>query len=315
LLVVKKGMVVVMRKRLVILALLLIFISLFSACKETDKNEEGTPVEIYYLDTKTSGLASEEYYMTSTDVNDQINELMGKLQSEPKNMVYRSALPANLTYTFTLNKDKSLTIDFNTVYSQQTGVAEVLCRAVIVKTLTQIKGVEYIQFTVGGNPLVDANGTFVGTLTADDFIDSMDSSTSYRVNLYFANRKGDKLIEYETEIHYSGTDSLEELVIKQLINGPTEIGMYNTIPEGTVLLNVSKSEGICTVDFNEMFLEKLSSVTEEVAIYSVVNTLVELPDINKVKFTINSKTVKTYWENMTFDVMFERNLDIIQTPK
>lgn len=304
-----------MRKGLVILAIIFVFTVLIAACERDEKKTEGIAVNIYYIDTKSSGIVSEEYYMQSKEANDQISELMGMLQSEPKNLVYRSALPANVTYNFTLDKDKSLTIDFNTAYSQQTGIVEVLCRAAIVKTLTQIRGVDYIQITVNGNPLVDVNGSFVGILTADDFIDSIEASTTFRAKLYFANRKGDKLIEYDTEIQYSGTASLEELVIKQLINGPTELGMYNTIPEGTVLLNISKSEGICTVDFNEVFLEKLPGVTKEVAIYSVVNTLVELPDINKVQFTINSKPVKIYWEDMPFDVMFERNLDIIQTPK
>lgn len=309
----RKGMVS-MRKGLFISAVVLVCLLLFAACSKEEKKTEGTPVNIYYIDSKTSGIVSEEYLMQSKDANDQISELMSMIQSEPKNLVYRSALPANVTYSFNLDEDKSLTIDFNSTYSQQTGLAEVLCRAVIVKTLTQLKDVDYIQITVNGNPLVDANGSFVGILTVDDFIDSMEASTTFRAKLYFANRKGDMLIEYDTEIQYSGTASLEELVIKQLINGPTELGMYNTIPDGTVLLNISKSEGICTIDFNEVFMEKLPGVTKEVAIYSVVNTLVELPDINKVQFTINSKTVKAY-EDIPFDVMFERNLDIIQTPK
>jgi germination protein M len=304
-----------MKKHLFILIAVSLMIFILCACERDDKKTEGIPVDIYYIDTKTSGLVKEEYDMIGKDTNEQIAELLAKLKGEPKNLVYRSAMAANVTYTFTLNKDKSLTIDFNSAYSQQTGVAEVLCRAVIVKTLTQIKGVDYIQFTVNGSPLVDSNGTFVGTLTADDFIDSMETSTTFRVKLYFANRTGDKLIEYDSDIKYSGTSSIEEMVINQLINGPTELGLYDTIPEGTVLLNISKSEGICTVDFNEMFLEKLPNITEDVAIYSVVNTLVELPDIKKVQFTINSKTVKTYWENTAFDTMYERNLDIIQTPK
>lgn len=304
-----------MKKQLFILIAVSLMIFILCACERDDKKTEGIPVDIYYIDTKTSGLVKEEYDMIGKDTNEQIAELLAKLKGEPKNLVYRSAMAANVTYTFTLNKDKSLTIDFNSAYSQQTGVAEVLCRAVIVKTLTQIKGVDYIQFTVNGSPLVDSNGAFVGTLTADDFIDSMETSTTFRVKLYFANRTGDKLIEYDSDIKYSGTSSIEEMVINQLINGPTELGLYDTIPEGTVLLNISKSEGICTVDFNEMFLEKLPNITEDVAIYSVVNTLVELPDIKKVQFTINSKTVKTYWENTAFDTMYERNLDIIQTPK
>lgn len=304
-----------MKKGLLILIAIALMMSIMTACSRDEKETEGIPVAVYYIDTKTSGLVKEDYNMLGEDTNEQIAELLAKIKGEPKNLVYRSAIAANVSYTYSLNKDKSLTIDFNSAYSQQTGIAEVLCRAVIVKTLTQIKGVDYIQFTVNGSPLVDSNGTFVGTLTEDDFIDSMETSTSFRFKLYFTNRTGDKLIEYDSEIKYSGSSSIEELVINQLINGPTELGMYDTIPEGTVLLNISKSEGICTVDFNEMFLEKRPNITEDVAIYSVVNTLVELPDIKKVQFTINSKTVKTYWENTAFDTMYERNLDIIQTPK
>jgi germination protein M len=172
-----------------------------------------------------------------------------------------------------------------------------------------------VQINVNGSPLIDSNGDVVGLLTADYFIDNTEASTPYRIKLYYANRKGDALVEYDTDVYYTGTTSLEELAIKQLINGPTEIGMYNTIPEGTVLLNVTKNDGICTVDFNEKFLEKLPDISEQVAIYSVVNTLVELPDIKKVQFAINSQVVKTIWDDIPFDVLFERNLDIIEATK
>jgi germination protein M len=42
---------------------------------------------------------------------------------------------------------------------------------------------------------------------------------------------------------------------------------------------------------------------------------VELPDINKVQFTINSQVVKTFWEDIPFDVLFERNLNLIEEAK
>jgi len=71
------------------------------------------------------------------------------------------------------------------------------------------------------------------------------------------------------------------------------------------------------VDFNEKFLDKLPNITDKIAIYSIVNTLVELPvlDINKVQFTINSKVQETYREGMEFDVSFERDLSLIEGSK
>lgn len=310
----KKGNCIIM-KRLLTITLILASSILLGACSRNKDNVDGKTVDVYYIDTKTSGLATEKYDLISTDSNEQIGELLYMLKKGPENLIYKSTLPEGVTYKYTLNTDSSLLIDFDTAYSQLTGVAEVLCRAAIVKTLCQIKGVDYVQINVNGSPLVDSNGDVVGPLTSEDFISSTEANTTYRIKLYFANKKGNALVEYDTDIIYTGATSLEELAIKQLINGPTELGMYNTIPEGTVLLNISKNDGICTVDFNEKFLDKLPDINSNVAIYSVVNTLVELPDINKVQFTINSQTIKTYWEDQPFDILFERNLDLIEAPK
>ena len=93
--------------------------------------------------------------------------------------------------------------------------------------------------------------------------------------------------------------------------------MYPTIPEGTTLLNVTTKEGICYVDFNEKFLEKIPEITNETAIYSVVNSLMELPkrNISKVQFLINGEVVPTYREGFAFDGYFERNLSLIKSTK
>lgn len=304
------GRMGVTMKKLLTITLIVIISVFLGAC--TRKQEtDGKTVDVYYIDSKSSGIVSEKYELIATDPKEQVMELLYMLKKQPKNLVYKSSLPDDITYTTSLNSDKSLTIDFDSVYySALSGVSEVLCRAAIVKTLCQIKGVECVQINVNGSPLVDSNNVPVGTLSAEDFIDNIDAVIPYKVKLFFANKEGNALQEYDTDINYTGSTSIEELAIQQLINGPTKLGMYNTIPEGTVLLNVSKGDGICTVDFNEKFLNKLPNIDEDVAIYSVVNTLVELPDINKVQFTINSKVEKTYWEDMPFDILFERNLDL-----
>lgn len=307
---------VIMKKLLTILTVVLTGLILGACSRDRDDSYDKTIVDIYYIDSKTSGIVSEEYELINMEPKEQIYELLHMLKRGPENLVYKSALPENvMVLDYNLNEDNSLTINFDIAYSELTGVPEILCRAAIVKTLSQIKGVEYIQINVNGSPLIDSNGDVVGPLRSDDFIVDTETNTSYRIKLYFANKRGNALVEYNTDINYTGTSSLEELAIEQLIKGPTESGMYDTIPEGTVLLNVTKSDGICTVDFNEKFIEKLPDVNEEITIYSVVNTLVELPNINKVQFTINSKVVKTFRDKMSLDVIYERNLDVIEETK
>jgi germination protein M len=286
------------------------------ACSNREDDVDGeSKVAVYYINTDTKGLINESYQLISTDFEEQINELLYMLKLNPEKLAYKSALPGDVKSDYTLNEDGSLTVNFDSVYNSLTGVDEILARAAIVKTLTQLQAIEYVQINVNGNPLIDSNGDVVGPLTAEDFIDDTETNTNYRVKLYFANESGDALIEYDTDINYSGVESIEELAIKQLINGPTKMGLYDTIPKDTVLLNLYKTDGTCFVDFNEKFLEKLPDITEKVAIYSVVNTLVELPGNNKVQFRINGEIQKTYLESLDFDVPFERNLDIIETSK
>ncbi|HBI73225.1 MAG TPA: hypothetical protein DEG06_00520 [Lachnospiraceae bacterium] len=308
-------------KKTMALQLLMLIMVLLTGCSDTKNPEQvdqSGETKIYYIDSKTSEIVSENYSMTSDTTKQQVEELLSMLRQPPKTALYKNALPENVTVKKTsYSEDGRLTIHFDSNYSALTGIQEVLCRATIVKTLCQIKEVEYIEFYVNDQPLIDSNGAVVGLMTADDFIDSIESETNYPVSLYFANKKGDGLIESTANINYNGTGSIEELVIKQLINGPTEIGMYPTIPEGTTLLNVTTKEGICYVDFNEKFLEKIPEITNETAIYSVVNSLMELPkrNISKVQFLINGEVVPTYREGFAFDGYFERNLSLIKSTK
>ena len=303
-------------KKSFILILLMIASTFLIACTNRQADEDGeSKVAVYYINTDTKGLITESYQLISTELTEQINELLYMLKLSPENLAHKSALPGDVKSDYTLNDDGSLTVNFDSTYNSLTGVDEILARAAIVKTLTQLQAIEYVQINVNGNPLIDSNGDVVGPLTSEDFIDDTETNTNYRVKLYFANETGDALIEYDTDINYSGVESIEELAVKQLINGPTKMGLYDTIPKDTVLLNLYKTDGTCFVDFNEKFLEKLPDLSENVAIYSVVNTLVELPGINKVQFRINGEIQKTYLESVEFDVPFERNLDIIETSK
>ncbi|HWT26646.1 MAG TPA: GerMN domain-containing protein [Mobilitalea sp.] len=302
-----------MKKRIGLFILLILMI-LLAGCdgnKNNNVKDRGSVYKIYYIDNKTSKLVSENYTAVGTTKEQLVNELLSALRKDPKNIIYKKALPDNVTIKSSKIEKDQLTIDFDSSYSDLTGIPEILSRATIVKTLIQIKGLEYIEFLVNGQQLMDNSGALVGLMTADTFIDSTGEETSYPVTLYFANKEGNALIAQTTNIYITGNISIEELVIKQLINGPTQIGMYETIPKDTTLLDVTTKEGICYVDFNEKFLDKISNIKDDVAIYSIVNSLVDLPNINKVQFLINGSVQKTYRDNTPFDSFFERNLAII----
>lgn len=289
-----------------------------TACSESGKNnKEEAEYYLYFIDKKETKVVRESYSPDTATCEEQIDEFINALNKDPKSYGYRKAKPDTvklIDYTF---KKGQLSLNFDPSYLNITGISEILTRAAIVKTLTQIEGVDYVEFLVGGQQLRDENEKPIGMMMGENFIDNTGGETKYKQNakisLFFSDKSGKKLIESNIIVNYNGTIPMEQLIAEQLIDGPISEGKYRTIPEGTKLLKATTKEGICYVDFNEKFLEKVEGISDEVAIYSVVNSLVEMPTINKVQFKINGEVVKKFGEKTNFDGMFERNLDIVAT--
>ncbi len=303
-----------MKKLLSLVLLLFVLIVCLTGCGKGEKQQDlKAKYNIYYLDTKSLGIVSETYEPTGTTKEELVEELLRALKTEPQNVVYKRAMPDTVAIKeYTFSEDKSLTINFEASYGELKGISEVLCRATIVKTLSQIPGLDYIIFNVNGQPLIDSNGMKIGLMTKDDFIETIGAQTNYKVTLYYAAEGGETLVDTTTVIEYSGSGSIEEIIINQLINGPISLGMYKAIPDGTTLLNVNSREGICYVDFNEKFLEPIPGISEEATIYSIVNSLAELPDISKVQFMINGKLLESFHDFSPFNGFLERNLEILE---
>ncbi|HKL80325.1 MAG TPA: GerMN domain-containing protein [Mobilitalea sp.] len=304
-------------KKLICFILLGMMILLTGCNRKTHTDQEipSTGYKIFYIDSKNLGLVSQSYKPNGTTTGELVQELLDALRKEPKNVVYKKALPDAVTIKdYEVSNENSLLLDFEAnYYSELQGIPDVLCRATIVKTLCQIPGLEYVLFNVNGLPMEDSNGIQIGLMKATDFIESTGSETNYKVILYYADEDGEALVASNSNIIYTGSGKIEEMIINQLINGPVEVGMKNTIPEGTTLLDVTTREGICYVDFNEKFLDVIPGVSGDVTLYSIVNSLVELPNINKVQFYINSTLRETYQDDTDpLNGFFERNLDIIE---
>ena len=90
------------------------------------------------------------------------------------------------------------------------------------RTLTQVEGVDSVEFFVGDKPLARKDGTAVGPMTAEEFIQNTGSSLhSYQVgnfSLYFAGKEG-KLVREAVEVRYNSNISAEKQIIEQLIKG------------------------------------------------------------------------------------------------
>lgn len=302
-------------KKLYRLYLLLAFVILcFSGCKKEDTEKAGA-IDIYYLNNESTGLVPYEKVLEGESAEAKLKEVMDLIQEDPVSIDSKRTFTEDIKIVEYNLENRQLVITFNKEYQAMDATREVLCRAAIVKTVTQLDSVDYVVFNVGDAPLTDYKGNPVGVMTDESFIenakDQINSIQAATLTLYFANEQGDSLVKEIQNVHYSSNMPIEKVVVEQLIAGPTTEEGRQAISPDTKILSISHKDGVCYVDFDDKFMEGVNGVTEEAAVYSVVNSLSEVPNINKIQISINGETEVSLNDKLQLNTMFERNLDII----
>ena len=280
------------------------------------KGSETAEFYIYYLNKKQTKLVPVAYEPEMGSDEAMINDLVEKLSQDTGSVEYRKPLAGNVSIVSWELKNRKLQMNFSSEYNMMDNVMEVLSRAAVVRTLIQVDGVDSISFYVGDAPLLNKNGTTVGLMTAESFIENpgeqINSIQTATITLYFSNKDGDGLVQEIQECHYNSNISLEKLVMERLMKGPISVEGTSAIPSGTKLISVSVLDGVCLLNLDEGFLNQNYNIEEGVVIYSIVNSLAELPNVSKVQISVNGDTSSTYREKFSLSTVYERNLDYME---
>ncbi len=284
-----------------------------AGCRE---EEAPSTYHVEYLNKEKNRIIQVDYEPQATDTEGLIQEFLAVLCSDSDNVECRKPIPNDVEVTSYSLEGVLLTLSFDADYNNMSTVEEVLCRAAVVRTMTQIEGVECVSFHVGDGPLVDARGNIVGSMTPESFIENpgaqINSIQNTTLTLYFSNAAGDGLVrEVRDEVYYSSNIALEKLVMEQLLGGTEREGAKSAIPAGTRLVTISVVDGICYVNLDEGFRNQDYQVSEAVVIYSIVNSLSELPGIGKVQISVNGDNSGMYRDRFSLSEMYERNLDYV----
>lgn len=284
-----------------------------AACGEEDQMGENTRL-VYYISNSETKVEQRAHEITSDTLEGQIQELLECLATTPEKLEYKAPLNMGFQILSTRQEEGTLQLDMDAGYLELQPITEVLVRAAIVRTMTQLDGISYVGITVEGNQLYDSAGSPVGRMNAEQFIDNdgneINTYELARVRLYFAAENGENLILANREKYYSTSMPLERFVVEELIAGPSGQveGLYPSVNPSTKIINVTTRDGICYVNLDDNFLSLVNNVPTEVSIYAIVDSLVELSNVNKVQILINGE-VPAIFSTATF----ERNLDIVTT--
>ena len=305
-----------MKKRLLLFLMIFFSITLMACKKKEVKPLAENEYFIYYINTAMDTLVESRY--TSTYQKDDVAALVGDLIAQflkvPDDLEALGALPDKVTYQGFNIDGNILYLNFDTNYQNMDVSREVLARAALAKTLTQIESIEYISIRSGDQTLVNALGENVGLISSNNFINSVSNINSFEkatLLLYFADESGTKLVTESRDVFYDLNTSMERLIVDELMKGPSSTGLKATIPSDTKVVSVTMNEGICYVNFDEGFLNTLPDVQDSITIYSIVDSLSELPSISRVQILINGKSDKKY-NTISLGISVERNLDYLK---
>ena len=284
----------------------LLLTGMFAGCGKKEETPVNT-VSVYYINKEETKITAVEKEPEGDTLSKQAEWGISQLKENPVELSLRSPISG-----FTINswnvKDDQLVLDMSVEYKKLSPSSEVLVRAAIVRTMTQLEGISYVSVTVGGEALTDSLGNVVGPMTADLFIDNagneINAYEKTRLLLYFTNESGERLIGVQTKpVVYSSNISMEKLVVERLIAGPDAENeeLYPVINPATKVLGVTVNG----------FLTQTYNVSAEVQIYSIVNSLVELPNVNKVQIEVNGNTNMIFREKISLSNVFDRNLDLV----
>lgn len=113
------------------------------------------------------------------------------------------------------------------------------------------------------------------------------------VNLYFSDSQAMYLVPEKRKIPQ--TPSLARQAVIELIKGPENSDLYPTIPEGTQVNELYIADDIAYIDLSEEIFKNHpgGSSGELMTVYSIVNTLTEIPPIKSVQILVEGDEKKS----------------------
>ncbi|MDD3569780.1 MAG: GerMN domain-containing protein [Lachnospiraceae bacterium] len=309
-----------MKKRnLIYISILVIVFAAIFAVSSLKSEEESTSAEpinltqdIYYVDVESSNLKTEQHVIGGKSLLEMLTNAAIELKNAPKSETLVSAIPQNVQILDVSLKDNVVTVNVSKNYADMKTGEEMFCRAALVWTFTGFYFVDEVEILVEGVPLAKTNGTPFGPMGRDDLIvDAQieaEPTNSTRVfTLYFANEDATALVAEERRVEVNPNQPVEKYILEQLILGPKEAGHVATVPPETKIRNIKTADKICYVDLSEEFVTKHGggSTGETLTIYSIVNSLAELKDVEKVQFLIEGEKQDEFKGHLEFGKPFE----------
>lgn len=289
---------------------------------QQDPDNEGRKISLYFVNKEKTKLVEYEmnYPVNSYSKKQNIKNMLIELQAGLEKTDLLPSIPSQLVMNrIDYNQEEqSAVIDFDKQYEELNSNEAVMLRASIVLSLTELDYINSVKLTVDGQPILDSNGKAIGQMTKQDIVigveDYLLTTETHVLTLYFANEDRKALKTEKRIVDIEGGKPLQQVVMEELMKGPKSDDLNKTIPEATKIIEIIVKDGICYVDLSDKFLQNplKGGLDEKLTLYSIVNSLTELSDINQVQFLIQGEKQQKYKSIQEFNKLFSRDLDMVE---
>ncbi|KUG03661.1 spore germination protein [hydrocarbon metagenome] len=143
------------------------------------------------------------------------------------------------------------------------------------------------------------------------------AATEQELTLYFAEAGANGLVAEKRTIEVEDPGQLSSLIVQELIAGPVNDSLYPTIPPETKLISVKLEAGTAMVDFSQEIISKHwgGSTGETMTIMSLVNSLTELSEVERVQILVEGEVVDSLLGHWDSSEPIERDESLILRPQ
>lgn len=224
-------------------------------------------------------------------------ELVQALLDGPESDGLYAPFPGGVTIqSITVDEDsRTARVDLSEQYGGLAGFDLTVADYCIALTLCQLPQVETVRVTVEGKfiPYRDRQDLRTGDVLLSGIAEEPDT---FLAALYFPSRTGGTLTAEYRQVTRADGGSPLEIVMAELLRGPTDNAGSLPLPEGTQVRSLSVRDGICQVDLSAEFLVNAPEEEEQagLTLYALVNSLCALSGISQVRILIEGESVEAY---------------------
>ena len=271
--------------------------------------------DVYYIGATGSDLIAETVALPDDTRKGQLKFLMEQLIHPPAGKI--SPLNNGTTLRSVTIRDEIAVINFSKEFEAPDDLKNTLAPVAVAQTLCSLDFISGVQILVEGNEAIGADGKPLAVIRESDLVIDKNGKPTGKPQttliLYFADEYAEHLVPERRNVEIPAGDTVEKIIINELLNGPTQAGNIPTVPQKAKLLSIETKDNVCFVNFSKDFVDKHSGGTmaERLTVYSIVNSLTELGTIDCVQFLIEGEKREEFI-HMTFNEPILPNRTIIK---